>query len=128
LGGLAYQLLDDALQGESWAAARGHRAGLSRVTPRLANYDGVLCGSRETAMALLELLDAQQPQRGLPLSIGFLEDLCATPARRAASRDAFVPWQTCFEMLGAFSHRNWLCHWERQASTIAIPLATVQVA
>ena len=134
-GGLAYVLLADALDSNSWAAARGHRAGLSRILHHLSDCDGVLCSSREAAMALVDLLDAQQPPLAVPLRIGFLDepaevrDATLRPGDGVGHRGGSVAWSRCIEMLCDAGHRNWLCRWHaRDRCSVAASPAIVRVA
>jgi glycosyltransferase involved in cell wall biosynthesis len=121
-GGLAYQLIDDAFDSNRWATAKGHSAALPRILPHLSQFDGALCGSRDVAVALLSLLDSQQPTLG-SLRIGFLEDPAAP--RTAGT----MPWQRCVEMLADASHRNWLGRWTaRDIQPALAPTATARVA
>src|SRR5262249_50419496 len=108
-GASAYQLIDETLDCASWVAARGQRAGLARFLATAAGYDGVLCRSRDTALAFLNLLDAEQPQLPRPFKVGFLE--AAARAPQAMGSGAVRPWQTCVDMLCDADHRNWLFCW-----------------
>ena len=133
-GGLAFRLLDLLPADGAGAAGRVQRIHLVHALQDLGNYDGVLCASRETALALVGALDAAQPSLAQPLRVGFLADPTAPQSGAlsppASGREgAAVPWRTLIEMLTDPAHRHWLGRWHpSNATTVPASPPTARVA